>query len=93
MLKLRQAITISWSLVLIIFFLPLWLLEPGERPGETAPAPTLPIDRVIQTTSPRDKGRAVRLLQPGSRAGATSRASPSMYVNDSSRPGCHSWNE
>ena len=64
MLKLRQAITISWSLVLIIFFLPLWLLEPGERPGETAPAPTLPIDRVIQTTSPRDKGRAVRLLQP-----------------------------
>ena len=64
MLKLRQAITISWSLVLIIFFLPLWLLEPGERPGETAATPTLPIDRVIQTTSPRDKGRAVRLLQP-----------------------------
>ena len=64
MLKLRQAITISWSLVLIIFFLPLWLLEPGERSGETAPTPTLPIDRVIQTNSVRDKGRAVRLLQP-----------------------------
>ena len=64
MLKLRQTITISWSLVLVIFFLPLWLVEPGERPGEAEPAPTLPIDRVIQTTSPRDKGRAVRLLQP-----------------------------
>ena len=64
MLKLRQTIAISWSLVLVIFFLPLWLVEPGGLSGEEESAPTLPIDRVIQTTSARDKGRAVRLLQP-----------------------------
>ena len=64
MLKLRQAITISWSLVLVICLLPLWLVEPGGGSGEEESAPALPIDRVIQTTSPRDRGRAVRLLQP-----------------------------
>ena len=63
MYKLRQVITISWGLVLVIFLLPLWLAEPGSSAIQES-APTLPIDRVIQTTSPRDKGRAVRLLQP-----------------------------
>ena len=64
MYKLRRLTTLSWALVAVIFLLPLWLVEPGAISEEAEPAPTLPIDRVIQTTSARDKGRAVRLLQP-----------------------------
>ena len=64
MLKLRQVVALSWALVLVIFLLPVWMMEPGLSFGKDAPAPTLPIDRVIQTPSARDRGRAVRLLQP-----------------------------
>ena len=64
MYKLRQVITISWGLVLVIFLLPPWLVEQSGTDAGEEPAPTLPIDRVIQSGSVRDRGRAVRLLQP-----------------------------
>ena len=64
MLKLRQVMTLSWAMVLALFLLPVWLMEPGSSFGADAPAPTLPIDRVIGTPSSRDRGWAVRLLQP-----------------------------
>ena len=64
MLKLRQVVALSWALVLVIFLLPVWLVEPGGVLSGEEAAPTLPIDRVIRTTSSRDRGRAVRLLQP-----------------------------
>ena len=63
MYRLRQVITISWGLVLVIFLLPLCLAEPGSSSIQER-TPTLPIDRVIQSVSPRDRGRAVRLQQP-----------------------------
>ena len=64
MRKLRQVMALSWAIVLAFFLLPVWMIEPGSWAAEESPAPTLPIDRVIQTTAPRDRGRAVRLLQP-----------------------------
>ena len=64
MLKLRQVMTLSWAMVLALFLLPVWMMEPGLAFREDTPAPTLPIDRVIQTPSARDRGRTVRLLQP-----------------------------
>ena len=63
MYKLRQVVALSWALVLVIFLLPVWLVEPGGIPVEES-SPTLPIDRVIRSPSTRDRGRAVRLLQP-----------------------------
>lgn len=64
-LRLRQTALLSWAMLAVLFFMPLWLVTP-EGTALSAPeqAPTLPIDRVIQTRSARDKGRAVRLLQP-----------------------------
>ena len=64
-LHLRQTLLLSWTMLAVLFFMPLWLVTP-EGAALSAPeqAPTLPIDRVIQTKSARDKGRAVRLLQP-----------------------------
>lgn len=64
-LHLRQIISLSWAMLFAIFLMPLWLVTPEETALPAAEeAPTLPIDRVIQTQSARDKGRAVRLLQP-----------------------------
>lgn len=65
-LPLRQMTALSWSLVTILFLLPLWLVapEPISLTAENMPTATLPLDRVIQTQNARDKGRAVRLLQP-----------------------------
>ena len=64
-LHLRQIISLSWAMLFAIFLMPLWLVTPeGTALPAAEAAPTLPIDRVIRTQSARDKGRAVRLLQP-----------------------------
>ena len=64
-LHLRQTVLLSWTMLAVLFFMPLWLVTPEETALPAAEeAPTHPIDRVIQTKSARDKGRAVRLLQP-----------------------------
>ncbi len=60
---LRRLLLLSWGLMLAVFLLPLWLVEPEAGTEETPPEATLPIDRDIQTGAARDKGRAVRLLE------------------------------
>lgn len=64
-LHLRQITALSWATLVAVFLMPLWLVAPeGTVLAAEESEPTLPIDRVIQTGAARDKGRAVRLLQP-----------------------------
>ena len=73
-LSIRSVTALSWALTAAVFFLPLWMLSPAEGGAAEEPAPTLPIDRVIQTGSARDKGRAVRLLLPDGSVAETNMA-------------------
>ena len=62
----RQVTAAALVLTAVLFFLPAAVVagEPlYQGTGGTEGEATLPIDRATQTQSPKDKGRAVRLLQ------------------------------
>ena len=63
--QFKQVVLTSWALLLAVFLLPLWLIEPWTADPAAEPTEaTLPIDRPIRRGAARDKGRAVRLLMP-----------------------------
>ncbi len=67
-LGVRQVVAAGLVLVTVLFFLPAAVVsgtpaygQGGQSAAQTEPEAMLPIDRAVQTTASKDRGRAVRL--------------------------------